>query len=70
MLVSKKEIELGMAREQLSLADLSVKTGIPVKTLSNILFRQKTRPVTLGKIAAALEVDPGQLTMSVANNTR
>jgi len=58
MLISKRAIEIEMARKQISLTDISVKTGISIKTLSNAVHRQRTMPVTLGKIAAALGVDP------------
>ena len=57
MKVDKRKLDIAMARAQLSREDLAKKAGIPVPTLCTVMQRKSCRPVTIGRIAAALGVD-------------
>lgn len=62
MRFSPTKLELAMARQCVSIGDLCEKANIPRPTLSQA--RRGVRnpsPKTVGKIAAALGVDPAEL---------
>lgn len=56
-----KMVELMLAKKLMSKADLSRKCGIMPQNIVAVLKRGTCEPKTLGKIAAALEVDVEQL---------
>lgn len=58
MKLDRKKFDLASARACMSINDIAEKTGIPRPTISNVALERGTSPVTLGKIARALGVDP------------
>lgn len=61
MIIHVERIRLEMARKKMTSNDLAKASGIGHTTISMIMSGKKCRPVTLGKIAAALGVDPAEL---------
>jgi|BioPla2DNA2_1021312.scaffolds.fasta_scaffold71619_2 transcriptional regulator with XRE-family HTH domain len=61
MKVSRKKIQLIMAKQQLNQKGLAELSGIPASTISYILSVERTTPMTLGKLAEALKEDPSEL---------
>ena len=57
MKTDKKKLYIAMARAQLSREELANKAGLPITTLSGVFQHKNCRPVTVGKVAAALGVD-------------
>ena len=57
MKVSKKKLELAMARAKLNRNELAEKAGIPIPTVCNVYSRGTCKPRTVGKLAEALGVD-------------
>lgn len=62
MRIDSSKLEISMARACLSIGDLSAKAGVPRATLSQAKNGVRNpSPKTVGKIAAALGVDPAEL---------
>lgn len=61
MKVDRKKLELAMARACMSTEDLSEFAKMPRPTVKNAITGRNVRPVTLGRIANALGVDPAEL---------
>ena len=62
MVLNPQKLNLAMARACLTSRELQIKAGISDSSLSHILSgKQKARPLTIGKIAKALGVDPVEL---------
>lgn len=61
MIIDKRKIDLAMARCCFSIPQLAAKAEMPTQTVNGALRGQNIRPATLGKIAAALGVDPSEL---------
>lgn len=57
MKVNRKKLELVMARACMSTGDLVKKSAMPRPTVNNVIMGRDVRPVTLGKVARALDVD-------------
>ena len=57
MRVNKTKLELALARRCLSSADLARMADMPRPTVNNVISGRSVRPVTIGKVARALEVD-------------
>lgn len=55
--VDKRKLEISMARAQLNRDTLAEKAGMPIPTVCNVYKRGSCKPATVGRIAAALEVD-------------
>ena len=58
MRVDRNKLELAMARSCMSTEELAVKAEMPLSTVKNVITVRSVRPVTLGKVARALGVDP------------
>ena len=58
MKVNRHKLYLAMARACMDSANLSAAAQLPRPTLQNAITGRNIRPVTLGKIAKALGVDP------------
>ena len=51
-----------MAREKITDAELCAVAGVPKSTFSNIKSgKRNPKPITIGKLAEALKVDPTEL---------
>lgn len=61
MKVNGVKLRLAMARKCMNTADLSEKAEMPIQTINGVLRGRSIRPATLGRIAKALSVDPGEL---------
>lgn len=62
MVVDLQKLQLAMARACMSSANLRKSAGVSDVTLCKIQNgTQEPRPSTLGRIAKALNVDPGEL---------
>lgn len=61
MKVDKKKLELAMARACMNTEDLAVKAAMPRPTVNNVITGRNVRPGTLGRLAAALGVDPEEI---------
>ncbi len=61
MKIDRQKLLLTMARACMSPADLQTATQLPRPTLNNAMGGRGIRPVTLGKIAKALSVDPEEI---------
>ena len=61
MKADRKKLELAMARACMESADLPAAAGLPRPTVQNAIVGKSVRPVTLGRIAKALGVDPAEL---------
>lgn len=57
MKVSKKKLEIAMARAELNRNTLAEKANMPIPTICNVYTRGTCKPATVGKIAKALGVD-------------
>lgn len=57
MKTDKKKIILAMARACMNTADLTAKVAISRPTVNKVIAGKEVRPRTIGRIAAALEVD-------------
>lgn len=57
MKISKEKIEIAMARAQLDVAGLAEKAKMPLPTLVSARTKGTCKPMTVGRIAKALEVD-------------
>ena len=57
MKVSKKKLEIAMARAKLNRNDLAEKGEMPVNTICSVYSRGTCKPGTVGRIAEALGVD-------------
>ena len=57
MKISKKKIEIAMARNCMNTVDLQKTTGMPRPTVDNVISGKNARPGTVGRIAKALGVD-------------
>lgn len=55
---NRLKIQIAMARACISFADLVQMTGMPAQTVKNVICGQRSvKPVTIGKVARALNVD-------------
>lgn len=57
MKISKKKLEIAMARAKLNRNELAEKAGMPVPTICTVARRESCKPGTVGRIADALGVD-------------
>jgi len=61
MVINSQKLMLTMARREMRAADVVEETGLSRSVVSAIIHGKKCKPVTLGKIARALGVEPEQL---------
>lgn len=61
MKANRKKLKLAMARACMSNADLPTAAGLPGPTVKNVISGRSVRPVTLGRVAKALGVDPAEI---------
>lgn len=61
MKISRKKLELAMARSCMTSSELPKAAGIPRPTVQNAVVGKSVRPATIGKIAKALGVDPVEI---------
>jgi len=62
MKINQDQLLLAMARAQITDGDLCVKSGIAKPTLVTLKSgKRQPRPATVGKLAAALGVDPTEI---------
>lgn len=61
MKISRKKLEISMARACMNSEDLQKASEIPRPTLNNAVTGRSVRPATVGKIAKALDVDVTEL---------
>lgn len=61
MKVNRAKLELAMARACVRSNDLPGKADLPRPTVQNAIVGRSVRPVTVGKIAKALGVDPSEI---------
>lgn len=57
MVLSRRKMEIAMARAQLNLSEFVIESQIPYSTVKNALYGRSVKPRTAGLIAAALGVD-------------
>lgn len=58
MKLSKDKIDILMARKQLNIKDVCAKSGLPMETFKQCRRGvRNSKPITIGRIAAALDVD-------------
>lgn len=57
MKISKRKLEIAMARAELNRDTLAKKANMPIPTVCNVYTRGTCKPVTAGRIAKALGVD-------------
>lgn len=57
MKISKKKLEIAMARAKLNRNELAEKAKMPLPTICTAVRRESCKPGTVGKIADALGVD-------------
>ena len=62
MKISRKKIEVQQARSGISSAQIAELCNTSVQVISRVLEKGVCNPVTLGKIARALGVDPEEIT--------
>lgn len=55
--VSKKKLEIAMARAKLNRNELAEKANMPVSTICNVYSRGTCKPGTAGRLAEALGCD-------------
>ena len=61
MKMDRKKFNLACARACMSINDVAKEIGVPRQTVANVAMERGTSPVTLGKIARALGVDPQEI---------
>lgn len=61
MAANPQKVRLAMARAMKDTGTLTRETGLTKNTIVNIAAGNRTRPVNLGKLAQALNVDPADL---------
>lgn len=57
MKISKRKLEIAMARAELNRDTLAKKADMPIPTVCNVYTRGTCKPATAGRIAKALGVD-------------
>lgn len=57
MKLSRKKVELAMARAELNRNQAAEKAGMPIPSYCTAISRENCKPSTAGKIARALGVD-------------
>ena len=57
MRVDKNKVELVMARKRIQRLHI-IEAGVPVGTFNRLMNGADVKPVTVGNLAAALNVDP------------
>lgn len=53
----KNKLQIAMARACMTTADIKKATGMPRPTLNNVIVGRSVTPVTLGRVAKALQCD-------------
>lgn len=61
MKISKQKVEIQQARNGLSSAQVAKSCNTSVQVISRVLKKGTCNPVTVGKIARALGVDPADI---------
>lgn len=61
MEIDKIKLQLLLAEKQLTSKELAEKAGVSQLTITKIMQDKKVKPITIGKIAAALDIDPVEL---------
>lgn len=56
MKIDRKKTELAMAKKQVNQYQLAREMGVTQNCISQLLCRQSTKPSTVGRLAAALDV--------------
>jgi lambda repressor-like predicted transcriptional regulator len=64
--IDRKKIEIIMARKELTLTELSKKTGLRCQYLSRVIGRECGEPKTVGRLARGLGVDATDILRSAA----
>lgn len=57
MIADKTKIEFAMARKCISRRELALSAGLTEASVKNTMYGRSVRPITIGKIAKALDVD-------------
>jgi DNA-binding Xre family transcriptional regulator len=61
MEINVNQIYIWMARRNMNQSDIARKSGLTKQAVSTIFSRKTCSPRNLGKIANALNVDPGEI---------
>lgn len=61
MKANRRKLEIAMANACMSTADLQKITEMPRPTINNVITGKGVRPVTIGRVAKALNVDVTEL---------
>ena len=61
LMIDTTELNLVMARKQLTIRAAAKKAKLTPNTFYTVMKKGTVTPVTLGKIADALEVDPAEI---------
>lgn len=61
LIADKNKLKVAMARACFNTSDLAQKADMPLPTLKNVIAGRSVKPITLGKIARALNVDVTEL---------
>lgn len=59
--ISKRKLEIAMARAKLNWDTLAKKAEMPIPTVCNVYTRGTCKPATAGRIAEALGVDATEI---------
>lgn len=57
MKISKQKIDIAMARKCITTSELAEKAQVPKPTVNAIVGGRNAKPITVGKVARALNVD-------------
>lgn len=69
MRIDKRKLDLELARRSMTVGELRKRSGVPPATITRIINgTRKGRPVTIGRIAAALDIDPKELLVDSEEN--
>lgn len=61
MKANQEALKMAMARACMGIVDISLKSGMPLPTVRNVIYGRSVKPATLGKVALALGVDPAEI---------
>ena len=61
MKLSREKVEIFQARRGMSASELATASGLSISGISNAKLRGSCKPETVGRLAAALGVDPTEL---------
>lgn len=69
MRIDKRKLDLELARRSMTVGELRKRSGVPPATITRIINgTREGRPATIGRIAAALDIDPKELLVDSEEN--